>query len=141
MKEFSYLEHKADLYIEGRGKDFKEALEAVAEGMLQSISHVEKLGKKEKITIEEKAKNLQELIVFSLSDLLSESEERLILIKEFKIIEFGKNESEGYYLKAEAWGEKAQRSKAKGEIKAVTFHDLQIKEGEDNYIIRVLFDV
>ena len=83
---FKFLEHTADVLFEATGKDFKSALEAAADALSFTIG--ENVKKIEEFEIEEEAKDLEDLVVFVLSDLLRECEISGILVGGLKVIEF-----------------------------------------------------
>jgi SHS2 domain-containing protein len=131
---YSYLEHKADLLIEATGKDFVEALEAAAKGMFDAIARV---SSKDSIEIEEEADSLEDLVVRTLSRLLAESDAGEIPFSKFKITKFEREPVPK--LKGIAYGE--QDAPRKSSIKAVTYHELSVKEEKGKVTIRVLLDI
>jgi len=136
-KKYKFLRHTADVLFEARGKNFQEALENAAQAMFDvSASGVEP---KEKFEIEEKADDLETLVVFCLSKLLSEGEAREMLLCRFEASEL-KRDADSYVVRGTAWGERAPR-KRKDIVKAVTFHELKVRVGKTKTTIRVLLDV
>lgn len=125
---YTYLEHTADLYIQGEGKDRGEALEAIAQGLF----NVTGLGKPEnKIEIKETGIDFQDLIVNVFTRILGEIDAEMvsgskIIVKE---ITDTKATIEFYY------GENVNKM----HVKAVTLHGFEeIKN--DNVKIKILFD-
>ena len=132
---YKYLEHKADLLIEASGKDFLEALEWAAKGMADAIA---KVGEKDPFEIEREAGSLEDLVVETLAGLLSESEVLEIPFSKFKVKRFEKRGGR-FKLTGVAYGEKD--APKKGTVKAVTYHELMVKEEKGKATIRVLLDV
>ncbi len=132
---YRYLEHKADLLIEASGKDFPEALEGAAKGMADAIA---KVGERDSFGIEREADTLEDLVIDTLAGLLAESE---VLETPFSRFEVKKFESKGgkFKLAGVAYGEKD--APKKGTVKAVTYHELMVKEEKGKTTIRVLLDV
>ncbi len=135
-KNYRLLRHTADILFEASGKNFEDALQNAARAMFDVIA--EGIEPKEKFEIEEKAKDLETLVVFCLSKLLSESEAREMLLCKFEVGEL-KKDAEGYVVRGTAWGEHGR--KPKDVVKAVTFHELKVRAGKTKTTIRVLLDV
>lgn len=141
MKKQKYvlLEHKADALFEARGKSFEEAFENAAQAMFDTIADTKKLREEKTFKVEEKtAASLEQLVVFVLSDLLSESEARELMLKKIKVTEFSEEKK---LLKAIAFGTDAKHEFGKTVVKAVTFHELSVKKEDGEWKIRILLDV
>ena len=137
--KYKFFEHTADVLFEAYGKDYEEALENAAEAMFSVIGEIEKIKAKKSFVIEEEADKLENLTVFCLSDLLSESEIRNMLLCKIQVERFVEKNGK-FYLKAKAFGEEKMDEKTKGLVKAVTYHELKIEKNE-KVKIRVLLDV
>ena len=136
MKRYEIFEHTADIGIIAHGLTLEEAFENAAKGMFSLISP-KKIEKKEKKLIEVHREGDDEQLVV---DFLSE----LLYIHDVENYVFGEfNVKINDVLTAEAWGEKYNREKhGYGiEIKAVTYHLLDIKKDEKGFHITVLFDI
>lgn len=137
--KYKFLEHTADVVFESYGKDYEEALENAAEAMFSVIGDIKKIRAKESFTIEEEANSLENLTVFCLSNLLSESEIRNLLLCKIKVEKFSEKDGK-FHLKAKAFGEEKINEKAKDLVKAVTYHELKVERNK-KVKIRVLLDV
>jgi len=84
------------------------------------------------------AADREELLVRWLSELLSLSESRGYLFKKFSLSHLGRTS-----LRAVARGEAfdPSRHKLKMEIKAVTYHQVELKEKDGKWEARVIFDI
>jgi len=129
---FKFLEHTADVLFEASGKDFQSALESAADALSFTIG--ENVKKTVEFEIEESANNLEELVVFVLSDLLKECEIREVLVGGLKVNEF---DEENKKIKATGWGGDGKR---KTIVKAVTYHLLKIEKNKECKM-RILLDV
>ena len=132
---YRYLEHKADLLIEASGKDFPEALEWAAKGMADAIANV---GERDSFRIEREADTLEDLVVDTLAGLLAESEVLEIPFSKFKVKKFEKKGGK-FKIAGIAYGEKD--APKKGTVKAVTYHELKVREDGGKVTILVLLDV
>ncbi len=89
--------------------------------------------------IEVKAGDLEELLVEWLNELIYQFEVNELLLKRFNIIHL---DSENKKLEAKVYGEKLDlsRHQIEEQIKACTYHQLQIKKNQI-WTARVIFDV
>ena len=129
MKEFEILEHTADIGIAAYGKNKREVFINAAKGMFEIISGGTKNLKEnfyDKIKLE--ADNLEGLLFAWLNELLYISETKLVILNKFEIEDLSNNK-----IAAEVRGMKINRlgCKIKREIKAVTYHNLEIKKNEE----------
>jgi len=138
MKQYELIDHTADVAIKAYGKTLSEAFENAAKGMFDIItdnSEIENIGQED---IELEADNLEELLVDWLSELLFLNSSNNLVFGFFKVeIDEKKNK-----LLAKVFGEKFNISKHKAgaEIKAVTYHMLEVKNKKP-YHVQVLFDI
>lgn len=141
MKEFEILEHTADIGIAAYGKNKKEVFISAAKGMFEIIAGENKNLKENfygKIKLE--ADNLEGLLFAWLNELLYIGETKLVILNKFEIKELS-----DYQIKAEVGGTKINPPsiKIEKEIKAVTYHRLEIKkDGESGlWKAQVIFDI
>jgi len=134
-KKYEILEHKADLKIRafGRSKEelFLNTMIAMIENMKPQIKKpLESLKKEIKI----KSVDLTSLLVDFLSEVLYLSQTNKEVYSNVKFIKFSDTE-----LEAEIIGQKVQRFNE--DIKAVTYHDLEVKKADDQWAAVILFDI
>jgi SHS2 domain-containing protein len=132
MANYRFLEHTADVLFEAWGGTYPQMLEHAAEAMFSLLGSAEP---KEKITIEERAENKEELAVRFLSTLLAEADANGMVLCKFKIEKFDEKKNA---ISAIAYGE---RKNAKDSIKAVTYHELMVKKEKGKWLCRILLDV
>lgn len=131
-KPYKFLDHTADIMFEAHGKDFPDALQNAAHAMFSIMGHAKE---KESFHISERAGSREDLVVYVLSALLSNAEANEMVVSRVQVASFdGKKNS----ISLVAYGEKKQPRDA---IKAVTFHELMVKEEKGKCTIRVLLDV
>jgi SHS2 domain-containing protein len=138
MKTYELIDHTADVGLKAYGKTLAEAFENAAKGMFDIItdnSEVESIGQYD---IELEAPDFEQLLVDWLSKLLFLNSSRNEVFGFFKIEIDEKN----IKLSAKVFGEKFNISKHKAgsEIKAVTYHMLEVKNKKPFYV-QVLFDI
>ena len=141
MKEFEILEHTADIGIAAYGKTKKEVFINAAKGMFEIIAGESRNLKEnfyDKIKLE--ADNPEGLFFAWLNELLYISETKLVILSKFKIKELS-----DFQIKAEVEGMKINPPSVKieKEIKAVTYHRLEIKKDEESGLWRaqIIFDI
>ena len=132
--KYRYLEHTADLYVEVYGKNLREIFENAAIAFYDSICYIEKVDKKIKREINVDGEDIQELLINFLNELLYIFEVDGFIASEINV-DVGKK------INAILVGEKYQIEKhgAKYNIKAATYHGLEINEKEG--YARILFDI
>jgi len=142
MKGYRFLEHTADIKIEAWGDSLEEAFEAAGMAFTDTFIERDKVEKLiyKKISVEG----------FDLMSLLFNWIEELILIFELENIVFSdfkvkiKRTSENEYkLDAMGWGEQYSREKHgyKVHVKAMTYHEMEIKNENNRYVIRYVVDI
>lgn len=141
MKGFEILEHTADIGIAAYGKNKREVFINAAKGMFEIIAGENKNPKEnfyDKIKLE--ADNLEGLLFAWLNELLYIGETRLVVLNKFRIKELS-----DYQIKAEVRGAKINPPsiKIEKEIKAVTYHRLEIKKDGESGLWRaqIIFDI
>jgi len=131
---YKFIEHTSDIIIEAKGSTFIEAFESMAEGMFTQMGE----GKTQaKFELEIEAKNLEMLVVNTLSEILAEVEIRGVTPAKLKVERFDKDQP---MLIVSVYGEKKS---PKNIVKAVTFHELIVKEDKNKreWTMQVLFDI
>jgi SHS2 domain-containing protein len=124
--------------VKAYGRTLSEAFENAAKGMFDIItdsSEIENIGQ---YNIELEAPDLEQLLVDWLSELLFLNSAKNIVFGFFKVeLDDKKNK-----LSAKVFGEKFNISKHKAgaEIKAVTYHMLNVKNKKP-FCVQVLFDI
>lgn len=135
LMRYENLEHTADVMIKAHGSTLKECFENAAYGMVDQIVDAATVAPKQEELFSVEADNLEDLLYNFLSEVLFIFDARHLVLVEYDVdIQPGK-------LTCRARGEKFDRERhgPKQEIKAVTYHMLQVNEQEPS--ITVLFDV
>ncbi len=98
-------------------------------------------------TIEHEYKEDVELAGETLEELLFDWLAELIYLKDLKSVLFGRfdiriQKKDGYRLSASLWGEPIdqKKHKVKVDVKAVTYHLLQVKKTDDKWTAKVILD-
>lgn len=140
-KKYEILEHTADLKIKACGKSLPQLFSHLLQGMFESISETETrkaFSKKNKSIIERRinirSSDQESLLVDFLSEALYLSDLNNEVYFEADFDKFEEKELSGIIK-----GIKIKRFKE--EIKAVTYHGLEVKKVNDLWEATVLFDI
>ncbi len=138
MKKYELIDHTADLGLEIYGKDLKELFENAGEALFEIICDLSQVAESMKKRVVVDGEDLEQLMVTWLGELLYLHDVEGSLFKRFEIEEIGSKS-----LKATVYGEKFKEGHhtIKTEIKAVTYHQIQVREEEDRWTSRVILDL
>ena len=138
MKVYEFINHTADLGIRVRGNSLRQLFERAAWAMFDILVELKGVKLKETVEIEIKGEHLEELLADWLRELLYKFNGEEYLFKKFEVEELNKQG-----LKAKVKGEKLDlsRHQLKTEIKAVTYHGLEVKKKGNIWETQVIFDV
>ena len=138
MEKFRFINHTADLGVIIFGKTLPELFQNAAESFFSIITELEDIRENEIRHFFLKAPDLEELLVAWLNEFLFLFETEMLLFRRFEINYLTKSN-----LEANAWGEKyiEGRHSIKRVIKAVTFHQLQIREKNGHWQTQIIFDL
>lgn len=138
MGSYKLLEHTADLGIRVWGRDLKSLFINSASAMFELIAGIDSIKPANAVEITADAADRDELLKNWLSELLYHFHVKETLFSRFEIRELDDNS-----VISVARGEKIDkdRHKLKREIKAVTFHGLDIHRQENILSTDIIFDV
>ncbi len=126
---YTYLEHKADLYIQGEGKNRKEAIEAIGDGLFNVIGKGEK---QNKIEFTETGIDFQDLVVNLFTRILGEIDAEMVSGSKIKVEEITETKVKIIFY----YGENVNKM----HVKAATFHGFEEIKEENKIKIKILFD-
>lgn len=135
MQRYEVIDHTADLMVRAYGKDLEECYENLAYGMFDQTVDLNGVDPVEERTVDVTGMDEEDALYSFLSELLFIEDYENIILKEFRV------KIDGLHITCSARGELLNRSKMKvrGEIKAVTFHMMDINREIPS--VTVLFDV
>jgi len=123
MKKFEVLEHKADGKIKAYGKNLEEAFANCALGIFSLMTDIKRVKGKIKKEINVEGKDKYSLLYNFLEELLFLFDAEGFLISEVKSIKINKNK-----LNAEISGDKTENYEFHGNVKAITYNEMEISE-------------
>jgi SHS2 domain-containing protein len=144
MKTYEIINHTADIGLKVFGKNlevlFLNAAQAMFEIILEKIEKESLFKKQElkKFLLNKQGSNLEEIFVSWLSELLYLFNSEGLIMNKADIQKLDSN-----CIQAEIIGRifNTDLERIKTEIKAVTYHELEVKKTERGYEARVIFDV
>ncbi|MFZ5515296.1 MAG: archease [Candidatus Zhuqueibacterota bacterium] len=137
-QKFIQLDHTGDLRVMVFGKSLKELFENSAIALFSQITDISRVNHDSTDSLHVTGIDKEELLVSWLSEL------NYMHITEGKLFsKFDISHISDTKLTAIAFGEKYNpfRHSSGFEIKAVTFHDLQIEKKDDLWQTRIVFDI
>ncbi len=133
-KAFEELDHTADWALRIRGGSLPELLINAARGMLSLMGAEPAQGPARKATLRVHAEDPESLLVSWLEELLFLMESQRVTLGEMHLAETGE-------LHVEAEVELLPLAKMDKEIKAVTYHGLQVRQTPNGLEAEIVFDV
>jgi SHS2 domain-containing protein len=136
--KYEFIEHTADLGLKVYGDSIEALFVHAAEAFFETILSLESVEEEIERSIEVGAEATDELMVSWLDEFVYLHDTEKLVFKRFEITSIGKNQ-----LMAKAWGEKMDpaRHEIKSIIKAVTYHQLYVKERNGRWEAQIIFDV
>ena len=140
--KFEFLEHTADVLISAHGASLEQAFENAALAMFEVMTDTTKINPIEKDTVEVEAEDEYALLYSWLEALLVKFEVNGMLCSKFEILGLEDN-SEGFKLKANVWGERfnAEKHPQRVAVKAVTYHRMEIIKEHDKVTVEFILDI
>jgi SHS2 domain-containing protein len=140
MNGFVEIDHTADCAIRVKGRDLAHLLENAAFGMVQLMGLKIKAGKSLEMTINLRAEDREELLVSFLEELLYMIESEGVTVDEIDLRVVKTDEKNDSYTLRGSLRLSPIETYDK-EIKAVTYHELEIKSTRAGLETVIVFDV
>lgn len=138
MKKFRIIETTADVGVLAFGNSLEEAFANTASGLFSVAANLSCIRKKMSLSFGAEGESLDSLLLNWLNELIYIQDVNGFLGKEVDIKELSDNKISG-----ELWGETLDRERhlLGTEVKAATYHHLEIKTEDKSWRIKVIFDV
>ena len=138
MRRFEFLDHTADIGVVVYGENLQALFENAGKAFFHLITDLRRVRPRTERRIEIEEESLDRLMVDWLSELLYLHEVENLLFKEFTVESVGEQG-----LKAVAKGEPFQEGVhvIKTEVKAVTYHQIAVREEDGNWRAQIIFDL
>ncbi len=135
---YRILEHPADLGIEAEGETLAEAFASAARGLMSVVVDPESVTVREERKVSVPGADPEQLLVRWLGEILFLYDGAGFVPAEFSVEQVG-----GGGLEATVGGEPAGGAelRLKIDVKAVTYHDISVRETSRGWYVRVYLDV
>lgn len=135
MRKFRFLPHTSEVKFKAYGKTLDNAFENAALALSQVIAKENKIRNTAKKEIKVRGENKENLLYSFLEEILYlfDAEHFIVAKAEVKI-----NENN---LKATLYGDDSSNYKSLGEVKAITYSEMQIKKVSSGWEVQVVVDV
>lgn len=140
MMGYSYPEGgpKADLLVEATGKTLGEAFAYLAYGMFNVITPIEGIKEKQEFTLEAKGEDLESLLFNLMDEFLYINDVEFLVPRKIHIQVDLENFKAVALCKGEVFSQETHEVGIA--VKAVTYHMMEIKETDDGWYVRMVFD-
>ena len=141
-KGFKVLEHKADEYLMAYGSTLEEAFEEAALAMFEIMTDTTKIEPRLMETMTIEAEDEIALLYTWLESLLVKFDAEGKLYSKFQIAKLQKS-GKNILLKGKIWGENYNPNKhqSRTDVKAITYHQMEILKNEGKFIVKFILDV
>lgn len=137
--KYEFFEHTADAKFRAYGKYLEEAFGNAVTAVASVFCDIEKLHKETEMQVSVKAKKLETLLYDFLEEILFYVDTEQLLCYKAKKIEIQK-EDDAYSLNAELIADKLVGKEIHGDVKAITYNEMQIKKTDDDWYVQVVVD-
>jgi SHS2 domain-containing protein len=138
MQPFRVLEHTADIGFEAFGSTRKEVFANAARALMHLMVDLESIVPQGKLSLRAEASDMPNLLVNWLSEILYLFDAEGWLFRDFEVEDLTEHS-----LEAMARGEKFDRTRhqAKLLVKAITYHQLDLRETAQGWRAQVYVDI
>ena len=139
---YRFLDHMTDAVIEAYGTTLEEAFENAAKALCDTMIDLKTVRPKREIKFSAKGNDLYSLLFDWLDKVMLLLVADGIAVSEFSV-KIKQHDNNNYLLEGTTRGEPLEldRHHYKVEIKAVTYHEMDIKQEKDITIVRFLLDL
>ncbi len=139
---YRFLDHMTDAVIEAYGTTLEEAFENAAKALCDTMIDLKTVRPKREIKFSAKGNDLYSLLFDWLDKVMLLLVADGIAVSEFSV-KIKQHNNNNYLLEGTTRGEPLEldRHHYKVEIKAVTYHEMEIKQEKDMTIVRFLLDL
>lgn len=138
MRRFEVLDHTADIGLIVYGEDLKDLFENAGEAFFHLITDLKRVRRRTERRIEIGKEELERLMVDWLNELLYLHEVENLLFRGFKVESVGEDG-----LRARVKGEPFREGVhvIKTEVKAVTYHRIEVRKEEGRWRAQIILDL
>jgi len=140
---YKYFGTMADMGVIAEGETLEEAFREAARALTDLMVDINTVERKVRKKITVKSEDLYSLLYDFLTEILIIRDSEGIVFSDFDIKIERDKENDGYSLECIAYGEELDRKKhtPKEEVKAITYHKMEIEEKDGRYTIKYIVDI
>lgn len=140
---YEFFDHQADIGIVGVGKSYEQAFQEGAKAMFEVMCDLKTVKSVKSICVDATAKDLAELFIEWLNELLAQKDIEDMLFSDFKVKTTKTKGKDKYKLTGTAKGETLDQKKhhLKVEVKAATYSQLKVWKDKNLYKAQCVVDV
>jgi SHS2 domain-containing protein len=140
---YRFLDHMTDAFIEAYGTTLEEAFENAAKALCDTMIDLKTVRPKREIILSAKGNDLYSLLFDWLDKVMLLLVADGIAMSQFSVKIKQHNNNNSYLLEGTARGEPLEldRHRYKVEVKAVTYHEMEIKQEKGLITARFLLDL
>ena len=138
MSGFEIIDHTADVGIQAHGNTLAQAFAQAATGMFSIMTELESIQERESREVEVDAPDTEALLVAWMNELIYLSDVEGLLFRRFQVLDMEKTR-----IRARCHGERFDQARHQmlTEVKAATYHMLEVKKKDDGWHARVILDI
>ncbi len=140
MEKYRFLQHTGDAKFQAFGSTLEQAFSHAALATASLMWDWKNIEEKVKHHIKIEAKDLEQLLVNFLEEILYLLDSKMFLLGSAAVIRIGKKD-DNFFLEGMFKGDKySEKYKIYGNVKAITYNEMEISEN-DHFTIQVVVDV
>ena len=140
MKKYQFLHHTADAKFRSFGSSLEEAFANAALATASLMWDWQKIGRKMEYPVEVEGRDLKQLLVNFLEEILYLFESKMFLLAAVDKMNI-ERKSDRFLLKAIFKGDKYRdKYKIHGDVKAITYNEMEILNNE-HFTLQVVVDI
>ena len=138
---YELLDHTADVIVRAYGKTWNEVFENLGRALFAAMLDISKVEPRECREVRVESESLEDLVVDFLNELLVFKDAENLAFSRFEVTV--KEKDGKWVIKARACGERIDPKKhqPEGEVKAVSYHLLEVGETERGKYAQVVLDL
>ncbi len=142
MSGYRFLEHTADIKVKAYGKTLNDAFQEAARALSEAMTDTSKIKPVIRRKIEIEAEDLEALLYEWLEEFIYLFDSKGLVFSEFKVESIQQTEGE-LKLKGEACGEEfdVEKHPQRTGIKAMTYHEMKIKQSPKQTTLEFVLDI
>lgn len=139
---YEFLEHTADVQFRATGETLEELFASSGEALIASMLDLDAIREEEKRELEASGGDLEELLFNWLDEVIFLVSAEVYVAHKFEVEKVERRNGE-YSVRGTASGEQAdpERHRFETEVKAVSYHGMEVEETDAGWEATVILDV